>query len=288
MNASPNKEIFKFRGKIFTQDDITEIKRIVKKNWSQGRCQISRAVCRHFNWRQHNNELKEGLCRTFLVRLERQKIITLPEPIRIPGFGPIPAGLKPKPVAVDKTPIECTLKSALETLSLQDVKKTPREKDYNGLVEQFGGGYRRPVGENRKYIAYINNRPVACIGLSAVPRYISCRDTYLGWSPTERNEKIHLLAKMDYFLVLPWVSVRGLDEKLMKLFLDRIRRDWESRFGHPLIMLEAYVDPQGASNIYDRTGWTRIGRTAGISAKKGETKPRRDVYVFKLSENAAG
>ena len=81
--------------------------------------------CRQFNWRQPNGNLKEGICRTLLVRLERKNMIKLPEPIRMPE--PVPAGIKPKPVKIDQTPIQGTVEEIKNRLSVLDVKKTTQE-----------------------------------------------------------------------------------------------------------------------------------------------------------------
>ena len=218
-------DFVRFRGKHFSGDDLAVFRRIIEENWQTSRCAISREICRQFNWRQPNGHLKEGICRTLLVRLERKNMIELPEPIRMPE--PVPADIKPKPVTIDQTPIRGPVEEVKNQLSFLEVKKTPQEKVYNSLTEQFSGGYRRPIGENRKYIAFIDNRPSACIGLSAAPRYISCRDTYIGWSPETRNKNIHLIAKMNYFFTMPWVLVQELDLFLMDILLGRIRKDWK-------------------------------------------------------------
>ena len=156
----------------------------------------------------------------------------------------IPAGIKPKPVRIDQTPIQGSVEEVKNQLSFLEVKKTPLEKVFNALTEQFSGGYRRPIGENRKYIAFIDNRPTACIGLSAAPRYISCRDTYIGWAPEKRNRSIHLIAKMNYFSVMPWVLVQDLDLLLMKILLGRIQKDWKKAYGHNIQMIATYLDPK--------------------------------------------
>ena len=136
-------DFVRFRGKHFSGDDLAVFRRIIEENWQTSRCAISREICRQFNWRQPNGHLKEGICRTLLVRLERKNMIELPEPIRMPE--PVPADIKPKPVTIDQTPIRGPVEEVKNQLSFLEVKKTPQEKVYNSLTEQFSGGYRRPI-----------------------------------------------------------------------------------------------------------------------------------------------
>ncbi len=64
----------------------------------------------------------------------------------------------------------------------------------------------------------------------------------------------------------------------MKLMLERLSQDWLERWGHPLAMVESFVDPrfyQGTA--YRVSGWSHLGRTAGW---------KRDAADFYLQHDA--
>jgi hypothetical protein len=65
-------------------------------------------------------------------------------------------------------------------------------------------------------------------------------------------------------LVLPECQCPNLISRFMKLMLGRLPADWQDRWGHPVALVETFVDPhlyQGTA--YKASGWNRLGHTAG-------------------------
>jgi len=60
----------------------------------------------------------------------------------------------------------------------------------------------------------------------------------------------------------------------MRLMLDRVSADWEARYGHPVLLVETFVDPaQFSGTIYRAGGWVELGQTSGWG------RCGRDYYV---------
>src|SRR6516162_6089648 len=58
------------------------------------------------------------------------------------------------------------------------------------------------------------------------------------------------------------------------LTLDRLSGDWQVRYGHPVLVVETFVDPaQFCGTVYSANGWTELGQTDGWGRR------RRDYYV---------
>ena len=101
-------------------------------------------------------------CRELLLTLSRKGLITLPPRLRSANNEKrnrtIPV------VNIDQTPSQETLAN-LGPVDLKPVRNTKLEPLYNSLIHQHHYlGYRQIVGNHLKYIAFVGDRPVACLG----------------------------------------------------------------------------------------------------------------------------
>jgi hypothetical protein len=50
----------------------------------------------------------------------------------------------------------------------------------------------------------------------------------------------------------------------MKLMLGQLSLDWQNRWGHPIVLVETFVDPRFyTGTAYKVSGWSHLGKTAG-------------------------
>ena len=68
-------EIITYRNKQINESDVNTIKQIIAENTGKSRYFISKEVCRVWNWRQPNGMLKDMVCRSLLLILERKGLI---------------------------------------------------------------------------------------------------------------------------------------------------------------------------------------------------------------------
>jgi hypothetical protein len=143
------------------------------------------------------------VCRGLLLQLQSRGLIELP-PIRRKNLSnPLVHRRRPAPVEVDQTSITGQL-ADLKPIELFPVRRTPLERLYNGLIEQYHYlGYTQPVGEHLKYVAMSNGRAVACLGWCSAPRHLGCRDRYIGWDQEQRKKNLCLVVINTRFLILP-------------------------------------------------------------------------------------
>jgi hypothetical protein len=255
-------EQIRYRGKTYSSAEISQIREVIAGHRDRSRWFISREICRRWNWTQPNGVLKDIICRGLLLRLEAQNLIELP-PAKIPS--PYPGRRKPSAIEIDQTPIEGNL-SDLRPIELLQVRRTPLEKVYQGLMEQFHYlGYSRPVGEHLEYLACSHNRPLACIGWCSAPRHIGCRDRYLGWTKEQRIRNLSMVVINTRFLILPWVRISHLASHLLGLMTRRISRDWQQIYRHEVVWLESFVDPARGflGTCYKAANWIYLGQTTG-------------------------
>ena len=136
-------------------------------------------------------------------------------------------------------------------------------------------GRIRPVGERLFYLARnAAQRCVAVLVFSAAARHLKHREEWIGWTEEQRRRRLSLVTNNSRFLLLPEFSVPNLGSRVLRLTLDRLSADWQGRYGHPVEVVETFVDPeQFSGTVYTANGWTELGLTDGWG------RCQRDYYV---------
>src|SRR3989304_9191364 len=167
-------------------DNLPLIQATINEHWDGGRTHISKILCQRWQWFQPNGRLKDMACREVLVTLERQGYLQLP-PGRHNGLNDIRNRTLPS-VLVDQSPIAGSL-GAYGPVTMTMVRNTPLESLYNSLVHQYHYlGYRQIVGQHLKYIAFLQDRPVACLGWGSAARAGKSREAFIGWGKTTQKK----------------------------------------------------------------------------------------------------
>jgi hypothetical protein len=120
------------------------------------------------------------------------------------------------------------------------------------------------VGEHLRYAFLYKGRWLAMATWSAAAFHIKDRDQFIGWSGEQCRRRRALLANNSRLLVMPECHYPNLISRFMKLMLERLSADWQNRWGHPLAMVETFVDPRYyTGTAYKVSGWSHLGKTAG-------------------------
>lgn len=168
------------------------------------------------------------------------------------------------------------------------MRRTPAEDLFEGLLERHHYlGYTQPVGEHLKYLISAAGEPVACLVWSSAPKYLGCRDRYLGWGPEARRRNVHLIAINQRFLILPWVKVPHLATHLLGQMTRRLSRDWEGLYGHPIYFVETFVDTERfRGTCYRAANWAELGLTTGRgkdAKTRRQNRSLKRVFGYALS-----
>lgn len=159
-----------------------------------------------------------------------------------------------------------------------------RRHHYLGMV--------RPVGERLYYIALDGQgRWAGVLVFCAAAKYLRHRDQWIGWTHEQRRRRLALVVNNSRFLLLPDRTVPNLGSRLLKLALGRLSTDWQQKYGHPVLVVESFVDPERfQGTVYSANGWQELGLTDGWGrhardyyVKHG--KPKR-LFVRPLCKNA--
>lgn len=264
---------YRHRKLIVSAIGLQHIKDLIQSHPDWSRRKLSKQVCEDFNWRQPNGHLRDMVCRSLLLELHRAGHIVLP-PVKFQPNNPLPNRKQPEKLDIDQTPVH-----NLDTLAFIQVRNTLDERLYDGLIESYHYlGYTYPVGEYLKYIVFIKERPIGCIGLSSAVRHIKCRDQFIGWTKQQREANLHLIAYNTRFLVLPWVKIYCLASQLLSQMTKVVCGDWERYFHHPIYYLETFVDTERfVGTCYKAANWKYLGTTTGRGKNDQTKKANRSI-----------
>lgn len=152
----------------------------------------------------------------------------------------------------------------------QELKRFDRLLDQHHYL-----GAVKPVGERLHYV--VTTAQDTWLGLllfSAAAQHLKHREAWIGWSEEQRRRRLRLITNNTRFLLLADPPIPNLATKALRLALARLSSDWQSRYGHPVLAVETFVDPaQFCGTVYTAAGWIELGLTEGWGRKA------RDYYV---------
>src|SRR5437660_11722007 len=98
----------RYRGRNISEEDILYIRELIVAQPGASRRMLSTQLCEAWQWRQANGALRDMVCRGPLLMLHRAGRIALP-PVDYVRHNPLARRIRPAPVLLDTTPIECGL-----------------------------------------------------------------------------------------------------------------------------------------------------------------------------------
>jgi len=278
-------ETTRVQGREITKEGIELVCRLIEADPLWNRTQLSKELCLLWNWRAANGQIKDMACRTLLSKLERCGYITLPQQLTA-GRGCRKVSI---PYVLHKTgPIACSL-SDLEPVSVQLVKHTGLLGLFQCLLAQYHYlSFRSTVGENMKYMVFDREQnPLACLLFGSAAGKCAPRDDFIGWDVETRKINLKFVTNNMRFLVLPWVRVPRLASHILGRVARRISSDWIEKYGHPIYLLETFVERDCFQGIcYQASNWINVGPTSGRSRNghPGLKVPIKDIYLYPLTK----
>jgi hypothetical protein len=163
----------------------------------------------------------------------------------------------------------------LEGVRVRLVQPRERMRCDQLLAQHHYLGALKPVGERLYYVVIdARGRWLGVLIFCAAARRLRPRDQWIGWTDEQRRRRLPLVVNNTRFLLLPDQTFPNLASKTLRLVLARLSADWQSRYGHPVLVVETFVDPAHFSGtLYRASGWHELGATAGCGRRT------RDYYV---------
>jgi len=284
--AVPSSLIVQGRG--LGEPDLQQIRQWLGEHPDWSRWRLSRELATHWHWRNGAGQLKDMAARTLLVKLHQRGLIELPPRRQVPTNRMRCPGALTARQDWDPRPIHGDL-AGLGTLCVSEVSAAaPARAWVAAALQQFHYlGFGGPVGENLQYVVRDDaGRPLACLVFGAAAWKCQARDRFLGWSAEQRQRHLGRVANNTRFLILPWVRVPSLASWILSRISRRIAADWQAKYGHPIVVLETFVErARFAGTAYRAANWQAVGATAGRTRQDRHTciqAPVKDIYLYPL------
>lgn len=274
------------QGRRINQGDIQKICNLMEEHPTWGRTRLSLELCEQWNWQRPNGYPKDMACRSMLLKLERKGLISLP-PRKSPSVN-CRRNKSPQwfPHCTDEIvnnlcelyPLEISVTS----------EKTIDHQLFRFLLYQYHYlSLKNVVGENMKYLVRDKlQRPLACVLFGSAAWKTADRDQYIGWDQKAREKNLRFITNNNRFLVLPWVSVKNLASHILSRIARRISLDWMEKYGHPIYLLETFVEQNRfLGTCYRASNWILVGQTKGRTRNDRSMTirvPIKDVYIYPI------
>jgi hypothetical protein len=155
-------------------------------------------------------------------------------------------------------------------LDLREVVVRPvrscEERRFQELMRQHHYlGALPKISETLWYVASWGEEWVALASFSAAALKCAARDRWIGWDFPQRYRRLKLVVNNSRFLILPQWHAPNLGSRVLALCPRRVGRDWEETFGHGVVLLETFVDPERfRGTLYRAANWLYVGNTRGF------------------------
>lgn len=225
-------------------------------------------------------------CRVLLLKLHRSGAIELPAPQNGNNNGK-----KFTRLTKAGEPREAIHAPAgdLLPISLELIDKKVDSLLWNELMERYHYlGYTPLPGAQIRYFIRSGARLLGAIGFSAAAWKIGPRDVWIGWTPTRREQNLHLIVNNSRFLILPWVNSKNLASHVLSLCARQLPSDWQQAYGYTPVLLETFVEKDRfAGTCYKAANWSLVGVTkvrGKLDRFNEHALSVKDIYLYPMKK----
>ena len=281
--------VMQHSGRYFNAEDIDLIKSTISAYPNLPQTELASTVCELIGWVQANGNPKTVQCLGFLRRLDESGIVKLP-PLRENKAARRQAtGRQVSKIGIAE--VDDSEICGCGAVLLETVQSKSSLQRWQAYVTAYHAlGAPNAYGNQMRYIIKSDSgRDLGCLLFSAASWALAPRDSLIGWSLSDRKERLHLIVNNSRFLVLPWVRIKNLASRALSMSAKRIRDDWLMRYCYSPVLLETFVDDsRHKGTSYRAANWTYVGETQGRGRNDRnheQTLSRKSVYIYPLQKD---
>jgi hypothetical protein len=279
--------LFRFRSVGLDGQDVGWLQAVIDKGGTLK--DAAAEACSRFGWKRLNGQAPIASCSTMFRRLEDRGLLKLPNaPCLHSGRDRARTDRQALLEALGPVPgmVECQPEGPVTVRPI-----APEERDGFRLhLRRYHYlGFERSVGESLGYAGFVGDELVALLDWGAAALYCEPRDRYIGWGRATRERNLEKVVGNRRFLVLPWIRQPCLASQVLGANLRRLADDWETRYGHRVLLAETFIDTRFRGTCYRAANWTCLGMTRGFTRLKPGFKTPQEpkaVYVYPLARDA--
>lgn len=274
-------------GRPITREELAQIKETVALFGNLSRKELTHTICEHLDWRTPSGTNKWDACLKMLLKFEKKGYITLPakkeqarpkeKRIEFSGATAPPA-----------TEVTGTL-GQLGGIDLQRVDTPDQVRLWNEYTARYHYlGYKKPIGYHIRYFIRTRKDYLGCLLFSGAAKAMTARDTWIGWTPSQRMRHLPWIINNARFLIFPWVNIRNLASHTLGKACRSIAEDWQEKWGFAPVLIETFVDPERyPGTSYHAANWIYLGMTTGKGlirrGKAYKTSPKK-ILVYPIDK----
>jgi len=276
----------RYCGRLFTPSEIDVIRALLVAQPPPNRARLSREVCERLSWRRADGRLKDMSCRVALLRMQADKLITLPPPRNA------------KPVAyISRPDIESAIGEPATTpevdlarLTVDLVGAKSESLLWNAYIQRYHYLGHQPIpGAQLRYFIRAAGQVIALLSFGASAWKVKPRDEFVGWTHEQRPRNLHLIINNARFLILPWIKCRNLASRILALISRRLPQDWHANYAYRPVLLETFVEkPRFVGTCYKAANWRYLGDTQGrgkLDQFHRHAQPIKSIWVYPLASD---
>jgi hypothetical protein len=275
---------YRYCGRIFSDEEMSLIRRLIDYEPKRNRSQLSKLVCDELAWLRQDGRRKDMSCRVAMLRMHRDGLIKLPPPRHGNGNG------RTRPQLTGASNPQKPISLPVNTLAELIVRPVHTRKDsslWNELIERYHYlGYKPLPGAQMRYLVFAGTHLLAALGFGAAAWKTAPRDNFIGWTAEVRVRNLHLIVNNARFLILPWVTVHNLASKILANIAKRLPDDWETRYGYQPFLLETFVEKDRfRGTCYRAANWIYVGETQGrgkLDRNNLRLLPVKTIFLYPL------
>jgi Domain of unknown function (DUF4338)/DDE_Tnp_1-associated len=181
----------------------------------------------------------------------------------------------------------------LKRITVRLVRADERERFDQDLEQGHYLHSARLGGQSLRYVAELEGQWIALITFSAPALNVKSREKWIKWSPRQRARRLCFIVNNSRFMVLTnRERYPNVASKVMALCLKRVNADWQEHWGHPVLLVESFVEESKyRGTCYRACGFEEVGLTAGYGRSSRDFytehgKPKQ-LYLRELQPGAA-
>lgn len=276
-------------GRVFYEEELLEIRDIVKDCSGLSRNELANTVCELFTWKRQNGRLKTMECRQLLDCLEEKGLLKLPKPRNV-STKERKKGVVTTSQSDPAPPITGSLRDLAPVVLVKVETKEARQLWYEYVERYHYLRYRIPFGASLRYFveSHRNGRTIlGCLQFSSAAWRMAPRDKWIGWDDEQRVRNLQRIVNNSRFLLLPWVTVKNLASHVLSLLPRVLPGDWYEMYAYRPVLLETLVDTaRFRGTCYRAANWIHLGTTTGRGRMDKERRKEdlapKEIFVYPI------
>lgn len=278
-----------FCGRAVSQEEWKVLREIVD-SCGLSRHELASTICEGLGWLRPNGRPKARECYEYLNMLEAGGLIQLPPQREQRKRGP--TSISYSEAGQERARREGTL-SDVSPVRLGLVTTAQERALWRELVERYHYlGHKVPYGAHLRYLVWMSTPApelAGCVQFSSAARRLASRDRYIGWDEQTRQRNLQQVVNNSRFLILPWLSIRGLASHVLSVSARVMVEDWEEAYRVKPVLLETFVDRERyEGTCYRAANWVEVGETTGrgrMDRDRTAAGPVKTCLVYPLMDD---